>query len=172
MRRELIAILACIILVGVMGFILLREQPLKITEPTDKEVLFDLTPTIKWHGKADLLEIDDNPSFSTPVRINVSEGNEVEIQTELTVSEYFIRLTGKKESVNSSFRIQGRATIEVEKTDLGSLLKNKGNVDLDVFVETTKGLAGMTGAIIVPAGKNRLLPNIFPKKVEAKEHER
>ena len=57
------------------------------------------------------------------------------------------------------------------ETELTVLLRNTGNVDLSVVVDAVKSVPGITGALIVPAGKNRLLPQIFPKNVEAKEHE-
>jgi len=160
------------IMVILIVFVLLiprNSAPLLPLSPQVNATIFETNPTFRWSGIAQELLIDDNPSFTSPMRFYVAKTNSLVLEKPFSPGTYYWKLKGKQESGPWAFTIQGKAGLEVEKSDLGTLLKNTGNVDLSVVVEAAK--SGITGALIVPAGKNRLLPQIFTKNVEAKEHE-
>lgn len=50
-----------------------------LSEPTDNATSISLTPTFKWSGTADKLEIATNSTFSNPVYSNAVSGTEFTI---------------------------------------------------------------------------------------------
>ncbi|MEK6967820.1 MAG: hypothetical protein AABX51_04270 [Nanoarchaeota archaeon] len=148
-----------------------NSVPVLPISPQINSTIFEIKPIFRWTGVAEEFVIDDNPSFTSPTRLYVSKTNTIIMDEQLKLRTYYWKLSGKNEYGPWQFTIQGKAALDVEKSDIGTLLKNTGNVDLNVIIDAAKSVQGVTSAIIVPVGKNRLLPKIFPEKVEAKEHE-
>ncbi len=143
--------------------------PLFALTPQLNATIFERTPTFRWSGEANTLLVDDNPDFTSPQNFSVSGQSSLTLTEPLPTGNHYWKLIGKTQAGPLRFTIQGKAALEVEQTTLGTVLKNTGNVDMSVVVETATN--SITGALVVPAGKNRLLPQVFAKTVEAKEHE-
>lgn len=164
---EKIGIGIVLLIAAVILFIPREATPLIPLSPQINSTTFESKPTFHWLGQASELLIDDNPSFTSPARLNVNGKSSAALSEPLKPGTYYWKLQGKNETGILEFTIQGKAGIQIEQSGIGTLLKNTGNVDLKVIVDTVKQAPGITGALIIPVGKNRLLPKIFPKNVEA-----
>lgn len=126
-----------VFVVGVFSFVLFFSPSSKSPEDdsviTGNIISFDL-------DNAEIILIDDNPDFSSPIEINLSEINRTKIW--LAPGVYYWKSSGVLESSVKKFTIPSEVGLELEN----ATLKNSGNVPVEVTKETE---AGSTGLVIL-----------------------
>ncbi len=117
--------------------------------PKNSSVITERQPTFEWAGKADNLIFDDNDKFVSPVIEDVN-GNSYQIKDKLNFTTYYWKLTGKKNSSVSQFKVDSIVALELKnQTNLYSIT-NVGTADLNVeSVEEYPSAWKITGNLIL-----------------------
>ena len=86
---------------------------------------------------ANVILVDDNPDFSSPVLINSSDVN----QARFNPGTYYWKAVGIIESSSREFTVNSNVGLELNEKN--STLKNVGNVPLNVSEETDSRISGL-----------------------------
>ena len=120
----IVVLVSVFVLMGIVGY----ARPLVIApfddyESLDGEVLFEFE-------RADVLLIDDNMDFTTPVEYVVSDGERVELEPGV----YYWKVSGVLGSEVRTLTINSRVELELVELEEGWGVVNAGNVRLNVDV--------------------------------------
>jgi hypothetical protein len=102
----------------------------------------------------DIILIDDNPDFSSAVKINLKERNTTRIFLE--PGTYYWKAVGILESSVKKFTVISEVNLELKN----SSLKNTGDVPLNI---TKKSRGTMTGLVILDVGAEYVANNTGEK---------
>jgi len=133
---KVMIVLQLLVVVGTLSFIYFFAPALEY--PRNNAVIEEENIKFKFRN-ANLILIDENPEFSSPVQINASEVREGKIY--FKPGEYYWKVVGVMESRTRSFIIKSRVGLDLDENE--SKLKNSGNVVLNVSSENEAGISGL-----------------------------
>jgi hypothetical protein len=150
-RQKIIIAAQLIFLIGIFSLVYLIAP--HTNYPKNNAMLgysivnFDIANT-------NIILIDDNPEFSSPMKINLKERNTTRIFLE--PGTYYWKAVGVLESSVKKFTVMSEVSLELKN----SSLKNTGDVPINI---TKKSMGTMTGLVILDVGAEYVANNTEEK---------
>ncbi len=125
-----------------------QNDELVLLEPKHNGIITNTSPLFSWRGNANLLILDDNAEFSSPVYEEI-QGPSHQLNRTLAFGDHYWKLEGKKKSNASKFSIESIVAIHEKRNQTHISLANAGNTKVSITHYADSALQRVTGFFVL-----------------------